>query len=106
MPTVIPSCEEKFNGPSQTRKDKTLVLEAFDTLFNNRINAIAPGVIATEMWDRFAGDELRDQVASIIPVARIGASEEIAAAVLYLCSNYAKFTTGTSLVVDGGFIAQ
>ena len=73
---------------------------------NIRINAIAPGVIATEMWDRFAGDELRDQVASIIPVARIGASEEIAAAVLYLCSDNAKFTTGTSLVVDGGFIAQ
>jgi len=73
---------------------------------NIRINAIAPGVIQTEMWDRFAGDELRDQVASIIPVARIGASEEIAAAVLYLCSDNAKFTTGTSLVVDGGFIAQ
>jgi NAD(P)-dependent dehydrogenase (short-subunit alcohol dehydrogenase family) len=73
---------------------------------NIRINAIAPGVIATEMWDRFAGDELRDQVTSIIPVARIGASEEIAAAVLYLCSDNAKFTTGTSLVVDGGFIAQ
>src|SRR6266496_5883555 len=73
---------------------------------NIRVNAIAPGVIATEMWDRFAGDELRDQVASIIPVARVGASEEIAAAVLYLCSDNAKFTTGTSLVVDGGFIAQ
>jgi len=73
---------------------------------NIRINAIAPGVIATEMWDRFAGEEMRDQVASIIPVARIGASEEIAAAVLYLCSDNAKFTTGTSLVVDGGFIAQ
>ena len=72
---------------------------------NIRINAIAPGVIATEMWDRFAGEELRNQVASIIPVARIGVSEEIAAAVLYLCSDNAKFTTGTSLVVDGGFIA-
>ena len=72
---------------------------------NIRINAIAPGVIATEMWDRFAGEEMRNQVASIIPVARIGASEEIAAAVLYLCSDNAKFTTGTSLVVDGGFIA-
>jgi NAD(P)-dependent dehydrogenase (short-subunit alcohol dehydrogenase family) len=36
----------------------------------------------------------------------VGASEEIAAAVLYLCSDNAKFTLGTSLVVDGGFIAQ
>src|SRR5437016_8535998 len=73
---------------------------------NIRINAVAPGVIAKEMFDRFAGDEMADQVASIIPVARVGASEEIAAAVLYLCSDNAKFTTGTSLVVDGGFIAQ
>ena len=72
---------------------------------NIRINAIAPGVIATEMFDRFAGDELRDQIVSIVPVARVGAAEEIAAAVLYLASDAAKFTTGTSLVVDGGFIA-
>jgi len=72
---------------------------------NIRINAVAPGVIATEMFDRFAGDELRDQIVSIVPVARVGAAEEIAAAVLYLASDAAKFTTGTSLVVDGGFIA-
>jgi NAD(P)-dependent dehydrogenase (short-subunit alcohol dehydrogenase family) len=73
---------------------------------NIRINAVAPGVIATDMFDRFAGDELRDQLTSIVPVGRVGASEEIAAAVLYLCSDNAKFTVGTSLVVDGGFIAQ
>ena len=72
---------------------------------NIRINAIAPGVIATEMFDRFADDALRDQITAITPVGRIGASEEIAAAVLYLASDAAKFTTGASLVVDGGFIA-
>jgi len=72
---------------------------------NIRVNAVAPGVIATEMFDRFAGDELRDQIVSIVPVGRVGAGEEIAAAVLYLASDAAKFTTGTSLVVDGGFIA-
>ena len=73
---------------------------------NIRINAIAPGVIATEMFDRFAGDELRDQIPSIVPAGRIGASEEIAAAVLYLCSDDAKYTVGTSLVVDGAYTAQ
>ena len=73
---------------------------------NIRINAVAPGVIATEMFDRFAGDELRDQITSITPVGRVGAAEEIAAAVLYLCSEEAKFTIGTSLVVDGGYVAQ
>jgi NAD(P)-dependent dehydrogenase (short-subunit alcohol dehydrogenase family) len=72
---------------------------------NIRVNAVAPGIIATEMFDRFAGDELRDQIISTVPVARVGAAEEIAAAVLYLASDAAKFTTGTSLVVDGGFVA-
>jgi len=73
-----------------------------------RVNAVAPGVIATDMLDRFAGkeSEMRDSLTSIIPVGRIGAGEEIAAAVLYLCSDDAKFTTGTSLVVDGGYLAQ
>ena len=73
-----------------------------------RVNAVAPGVIATDMLDRFAGkeSEMRDSLNSIIPVGRIGAGEEIAAAVLYLCSDDAKFTTGTSLVVDGGYLAQ
>jgi NAD(P)-dependent dehydrogenase (short-subunit alcohol dehydrogenase family) len=73
---------------------------------NIRINAVAPGPIATEMWDRFAGDkEVSAQVISTVPAARLGGSDEIAAAVLYLASDAAKFTTGTSLVVDGGIIA-
>jgi NAD(P)-dependent dehydrogenase (short-subunit alcohol dehydrogenase family) len=71
---------------------------------NIRINAVAPGPIATEMFDRFAGDA-GDQITSIIPAARVGEADEIAAGVLYLASDAAKFTTGTSLVVDGGFIA-
>jgi NAD(P)-dependent dehydrogenase (short-subunit alcohol dehydrogenase family) len=75
---------------------------------NIRINAVAPGPIQTEMVDRFAGKEgeMRDYLTSIVPVGRIGTTEHIAAAVLYLCSDDAKFTTGTSLVVDGGFVAQ
>src|SRR5881396_374923 len=72
---------------------------------NIRVNAVAPGVIATDMFDRFADGASRDQITSMIPVGRMGVSEEIAAAVLYLCSDNAKFTTGTSLVVDGGWVA-
>jgi NAD(P)-dependent dehydrogenase (short-subunit alcohol dehydrogenase family) len=72
---------------------------------NIRINAIAPGVIETDMFDRFATDEFRKQIPSIVPAGRVGAATEIAAAVLYLSSDAAKFTTGASLVVDGGFIA-
>jgi NAD(P)-dependent dehydrogenase (short-subunit alcohol dehydrogenase family) len=73
---------------------------------NIRVNAIAPGPIATEMWDRVAGGGVGDQITAIVPAGRTGTSEEIAAAVLYLASDAAKFTTGTSLVVDGGIIAK
>lgn len=72
-----------------------------------RVNAVAPGAIATEMFDRFAGREGmgRDWVISQHPVGRPGTTEEIAAAVLYLASDAAKFTTGATLAVDGGWTA-
>ena len=54
------------------------------------------------MFDRFAEGAIARSDYFDVPVGRMGASEEIAAAVLYLCSDSAKFTTGTSLVVDGG----
>jgi NAD(P)-dependent dehydrogenase (short-subunit alcohol dehydrogenase family) len=53
---------------------------------------------------RFAG-EASEQITGIIPVGRVDAAEHVAAAVLYLCSDDAKFTVGTLLVVDGGFSA-
>ena len=75
---------------------------------NIRVNTVSPGAIATDMIDRFAGKEgaARDGLVAMHPVGRLGESEEIAAAVLYLCSDDAKFTTGTSLKVDGGWLAQ
>jgi NAD(P)-dependent dehydrogenase (short-subunit alcohol dehydrogenase family) len=73
-----------------------------------RVNAVAPAAIATDMVDRMVGKEgeARNWLLSLHPVGRFGASEEIAAAVLYLASDAAKFTTGTTLVVDGGWTAQ
>jgi NAD(P)-dependent dehydrogenase (short-subunit alcohol dehydrogenase family) len=73
-----------------------------------RVNAVAPGAIATEMVDRFAGKEgdVRNWLISQHPVGRLGTAEEIAAAVLYLASDAAKFTTGTILPVDGGWTAS
>ena len=75
---------------------------------NIRVNTVSPAAIATDMIDRFAGKEGpgREALMALHPVGRFGKSEEIAAAVLYLCSDAAKFTTGTSLKVDGGWLAQ
>lgn len=69
-----------------------------------RINAICPGIIETSMMDRFTGgtSEGRDRVIAQEPVGRMGRPEEIAAAVVWLCSDLAAFTIGHALVVDGG----
>jgi NAD(P)-dependent dehydrogenase (short-subunit alcohol dehydrogenase family) len=69
-----------------------------------RINAICPGIIDTEMMARFTGgtDEGRAAVIAQEPVGRMGRPEEIAAAVLWLCSDEAAFTVGHAMVVDGG----
>ncbi|WP_336320028.1 glucose 1-dehydrogenase [Streptomyces lavendofoliae] len=69
-----------------------------------RINALCPGIIDTEMIRRF-GDTRPGGHEGLIadePVGRLGKPEEIASAVLWLCSDDAAFTTGTALVVDGG----
>jgi NAD(P)-dependent dehydrogenase (short-subunit alcohol dehydrogenase family) len=67
-----------------------------------RVNAVAPGTINTDMVSRFPS-EAQTWLLSQHPVGRFGTSAEIAAAVLYLASDAAKFTTGTILAVDGGW---
>ncbi len=74
-----------------------------------RVNAVAPAGIDTDMADRFTGgaeSEQKKAFGAMHPVGRIGQPEEVAAAVLYLASDAAKFTTGISLPVDGGWLAQ
>jgi NAD(P)-dependent dehydrogenase (short-subunit alcohol dehydrogenase family) len=69
-----------------------------------RINAICPGIVDTEMMRRFTGDtdEGRAAVIAQEPIGRMGRPEEIAEAVLWLCSEEAAFTVGHAMVVDGG----
>jgi NAD(P)-dependent dehydrogenase (short-subunit alcohol dehydrogenase family) len=71
---------------------------------NIRINAICPGITDTEMMQRFSGgtSEGRQAVIAQEPIGRMGTPEEIAAAVVWLCSDAASFVLGHALVIDGG----
>ena len=75
---------------------------------NIRVNAVCPGVIQTPMIDRFTHGEaaIRKQLVEGEPVGRVGRPEEVADAVLWLCSERASFVTGHALAVDGGWVAQ
>ena len=72
-----------------------------------RVNAVAPAAIETRMFNEFAKtDEMQQQMASLHPLGRIGKPEEIAEAVVFLCSDKASFITGETLAIDGGWTAQ
>lgn len=71
---------------------------------NIRVNAVCPGIIDTPMMQRFSGGttEGREGVIAQEPVGRMGKPEEIAAAVVWLCSDVAAFVVGHAMVIDGG----
>jgi NAD(P)-dependent dehydrogenase (short-subunit alcohol dehydrogenase family) len=69
---------------------------------NIRVNAVLPGNIATPMMDRFTGGDIQKAI-DLEPVGRLGKPEEIAAAVLWMCSDLGSFVTGSEIVVDGGW---
>lgn len=75
---------------------------------NIRVNAVCPGYIDTTMMDRFTGStaEGRAKVIAEEPVGRMGTPEEIAAAVVWLCSDAAAFVVGHAMVIDGGQTVQ
>lgn len=75
---------------------------------NIRVNAICPGGIATEMLDRFLGNDPKANAAfaDLHPMGRLGRPEEIANTCVFLCSDAASFITGQHIVVDGGFTVQ
>jgi NAD(P)-dependent dehydrogenase (short-subunit alcohol dehydrogenase family) len=73
-----------------------------------RINAICPGVTHTPMVERATGHdaEVEAQFAAQMPIGRVASAEEVAAAVLWMCSDDASFLHGHPLALDGGWVVQ
>ncbi|MEZ5565949.1 MAG: SDR family oxidoreductase [Gammaproteobacteria bacterium] len=72
-----------------------------------RINAVCPGVVTTDMSRRmyYQDREASKQISGMHPMGRIGSVEEVAQAVVWLCSPQASFVTGETLRIDGGLLA-
>jgi NAD(P)-dependent dehydrogenase (short-subunit alcohol dehydrogenase family) len=72
-----------------------------------RVNAVCPGIIDTfRMDDLGRGDVWRDTIAANVPLGRAGTGEDIAATVVYLCSDQGAWVTGQAWNVDGGHVVQ
>ena len=68
-----------------------------------RVNAVAPGFVETDAWDNYRDDPaMQRTTAQPIPLGRWATVEEIAAPIVFLCSDAASYVTGATLVVDGG----
>jgi NAD(P)-dependent dehydrogenase (short-subunit alcohol dehydrogenase family) len=77
---------------------------------NVRVNAVAPGLTATPLFDAWAGEHddpeaFAAEIAKAIPQGRVGTPEEVAAAVAYLAADESAHVTGASIPVDGGYTA-
>jgi NAD(P)-dependent dehydrogenase (short-subunit alcohol dehydrogenase family) len=74
-----------------------------------RVNAVCPAFITTPMLDRaglLTNPEVYATIVNLHPIKRLGKPEEVAEAVIWLCSDAASFVTGHALLVDGGYVAQ
>src|SRR6266508_2986710 len=71
-----------------------------------RVNAVCPGVVRTPMVERLVGTEAEAGLIAMEPIGRMGKPEEVAEAVVWLCSDAASFVTGNAMPVDGGLVAQ
>ncbi|MCR9191831.1 MAG: SDR family oxidoreductase [Gammaproteobacteria bacterium] len=90
---------------------KTVAIYCAEMKYNIRCNSIHPGVTLTAMWDPIFGENEKKRensishIASKIPLGRLGTTQDVAYAVLYLASDESRYITGTELKIDGGLLS-
>jgi NAD(P)-dependent dehydrogenase (short-subunit alcohol dehydrogenase family) len=100
-PLQIPYCASKGAANMLTK-----VMAVALAPYNITVNAVLPGTIETNINKKVLADKkVRDSIIKATPLKCLGETQDIAEAVMYFASDEAKWTTGSLLVVDGGFIA-
>ncbi len=97
------SCEVHYSASKAALIGFTKALAKEVGLSGITVNCVAPGVIGTDMNAAISG-EILEELKENTPLNRIGTSEDVAEAILFLASDKASFITGQTLSVDGGFI--
>lgn len=100
----IPQCQASYNASKAgvMHMTKSLAIEWAD--YGIRVNSLSPGYVGTPMSQPpFVSQELLDAWAPLFPLHRMAKPEELIPAVLYLASPAAGYTTGSDLIVDGGY---
>ena len=82
---------------------KCLAVEWVD--YGIRVNSISPGYTRTEMTVKISAPEMIAQWESLIPMRRMAEPQELAGAAIYLASDASSYTTGSDIIVDGGYTA-
>jgi NAD(P)-dependent dehydrogenase (short-subunit alcohol dehydrogenase family) len=100
---LVPGYSASKGGVAQLTKSLALAY-APDKI---RVNAIAPGWIATQLTEPLRQDPVRNEaIVARTPLGRWGAPEDLAGAAVFLCSPAASFITGAIVAVDGGYLAM
>ena len=73
-------------------------------MYNIRVNAVAPGVVGTDMVKENVSEEMKQGLLRMTPLNKMADPSDLAGAYLYLASDLSKFTTGTIVQVDGGLV--
>ena len=73
-------------------------------MYNIRVNAVAPGVVGTDMVKENVSEQMKQGLLRMTPLNKMAEPSDLAGAYLYLASDLSKFTTGTIIQVDGGLV--